>query len=80
MTIRGGPIPPETESALIFLKTVDIPSPICHTDKIKRGRYILDKAHSRSLRKGQGHSNYNLHVCVKQSYMITVHIIHEVVH
>jgi hypothetical protein len=34
--------------------------------------------YSRSLRKGQGHSNYTLYV--KQSFMIIVHIIHKVVH
>jgi hypothetical protein len=34
---------------------------ICHTNKII-GRYISDKAHSKSLCKGQGHSKYTLYV------------------
>ena len=36
-------------------------------------RFRSDKAHSRSLRKGQGYSNYTLQV--KQSFIIIVHII-----
>jgi hypothetical protein len=63
-------------------KTVEIPTLFVTQIRYKREipfrQYLSDKAHSRSLCKGQSHSNYTLYV--KQSFMIIVHTIHKVVH